>query len=86
MNCILLPAANFLHDTAHINALPQIDHVNNVLAAKVGDTLKIGQLGGHLGTAVIDDMTSNRIHLRDVQLSIAPPAKLDLPVSPSNLA
>ena len=80
MNCILLPAANFLHDRAHIHALPQIDHVNNVLAAKVGDTLKIGQLGGHLGTAVIDDMTPDCIQLRDVKLTMPPPPKLDLTV------
>ena len=80
MNCILLPAANFLHDRAHINALPQIDHVNNVLAAKVGDTLKIGQLGGHLGTAMIDNMTPDCIQLRDVKLTMPPPPKLDLTV------
>lgn len=80
MNCILLPAANFSHDTAQINALPQINHVNHVLASKVGDTLKIGQLGGHLGTAIIDDMTFDHIQLREVQLTIAPPPKLDLTV------
>lgn len=80
MNCLLLPAEPFLQDTATINELSQINHVNKVLAAKVGDTLKIGQLGGNLGTAMIADMTADGIQLCDVQLSFAPPAKLDLTV------
>ena len=58
----------------------QVDHVNNILGAKVGDTLKIGQLGGNLGTAVIEDIAADSIHLYDVQLAITPPAKLDLTV------
>ena len=80
MNCILLPEANFLHDTAQINALSQINHVTDVLGAKVGESLKIGQLGGYLGTAIIDDITSERIQLRDVALTTMPPPKLDLTV------
>ena len=80
MNCLLLPAEHFLQDTATINELSQINHVNKVLAAQVGDTLKIGQLGGNLGTAIIEKITADRIQLRDVQLSAAPPAKLDLTV------
>lgn len=80
MNCLLLASENFSQDSATINELSQINHVNHVLAAQVGDTLKIGQLGGNLGTAVVEDITANRIRLRDVQLSVAPPAKLDLTV------
>lgn len=80
MNCILLPAANFQHDTAHINDLAQIDHVNKVLNAKVGDTLKIGQLGGKLGSAIIEDIASNSIQLGNVCLTSNPPPKLNLTV------
>ena len=80
MNCILLPVENFSANTAKINDLVQVDHVNNILDAKVGDTLKIGQLGGNLGTAVIEGIASDSIELRDVQLTITPPAKLDLTV------
>ena len=80
MNCLLLPAEHFLQDTATINELSQIRHVNKVLAAQVGDTLKIGQLGGNLGTAIIEEITADRIQLRDVQLPTAPPAKLNLTV------
>lgn len=80
MNCLLLPVTSFLGDSAHISDVAQINHVNKVLAAKVGDTLKIGQLGGQLGSAIIGDITSSRIELRDVQLNIKPPAKLDVTV------
>ena len=80
MNCILLPAANFSNQSAYINAKAQIEHVNQVLGAKIGDTLKIGQLEGNLGTAIIADITSERIELCEVSLTTAPPPKLDLTV------
>jgi len=80
MNCILLPAENFSSDTANIDALSQVSHVTKVLGAKVGDTLKIGQIGGNLGTAVIEDITADSIQLSNVQLNTVPPDKLDLTV------
>ena len=80
MNCLLLPIENFSSDAAYIDELSQINHANKVLTAKVGDTLKIGQMGGHLGTAVIESIRSDAIELRDIQLTTAPPPKLDLTV------
>lgn len=80
MNCILLPATHFSSPYAYINNPSQIDHINKVLTANVGDTLKIGQIGGSLGTAIIDEITPNRIQLREVQLCKKPPAKLDVTV------
>ncbi|WP_413190962.1 16S rRNA (uracil(1498)-N(3))-methyltransferase [Psychrobacter sp. AT9] len=80
MNCLLLPAENFSQNSATINHLSQINHINDVLTATVGDTLKIGQLGGNLGTAMIEEIAAHRIQLGDVQLSVVPPAKLNLTV------
>ena len=80
MNCILLPTSNIAQPYAQITASAQIIHVNKVLNLQVGDTLKIGQLGGNLGTAIIDSIASDNIRLRDVQLDTAPPAKLDVTV------
>ncbi|MFC6381291.1 16S rRNA (uracil(1498)-N(3))-methyltransferase [Psychrobacter glacincola] len=80
MNCILLPAANFSNESAHINEAKQVEHISQVLAAKVGDTLKIGQLKGNLGSAIIADITPERIELCEVKLTIAPPPKLNLTV------
>ncbi len=80
MNCILLPASNFSLPYAHINSAEQISHIQQVLDAQVGDTLKIGQLGGQLGDAIIDMMTAGNIQLRDVNLNTPPPAKLAVTV------
>lgn len=80
MNCILLPETSFQNGSAYINDLTQITHVNKVLTAKVGDALKIGQLGGKLGSAIIKDITPDSIQLSHIQLTINPPAKLNLTV------
>lgn len=80
MNCILLPATNFSHPYAYINAPMQIAHIKQILGAQVGDTLKIGQLGGNLGTAIIEQIALDNIQLCDVNLDSAPPAKLDVTV------
>ncbi len=80
MNCILLPAESLSTDKAKIDAMAQVNHVNKVLGAKVGDTLKIGQLGGHLGTATIESIAPDRIQLCNVQLDAIPPAKPDVTV------
>ncbi|MEN2750607.1 16S rRNA (uracil(1498)-N(3))-methyltransferase [Psychrobacter sp. FBL11] len=78
MNCILLPASDITLPYAQINSPVQIEHINQVLKLPVGATLKIGQLGGNLGTAVIDAMSPSNIQLREVQLDIPPPAKLEV--------
>ncbi|WP_298870901.1 16S rRNA (uracil(1498)-N(3))-methyltransferase [uncultured Psychrobacter sp.] len=80
MNCILLPETSFQNGSAYINDLTQITHVNKVLTAKVGDALKIGQLGGKLGSAIIKDITPDSIQLSDIKLTINPPPKLNLTV------
>ena len=80
MNCILLPETSFQNGSAYINDLTQITHVNKVLTAKVGDALKIGQLGGKLGSAIIKDIAPDSIQLSDIQLTINPPPKLNLTV------
>lgn len=84
MNCLLLPAANFSqHKSNHkaqIIAPEQIAHVHDILNAQLGDRLKIGMLGGNLGSAVIDSIDGNNIQLREVNLTFTPPAKLNVTV------
>jgi len=85
VNCLLLPIDNFVNADAtsaqaYISDPKQIDHIHKVLGLQVGDSLKIGQLGGKLGSAIIDDMTPTAIQLREVQLTLTPPNKLDLTV------
>lgn len=80
MNCILLPKSDISLPDAQINDPAQMTHIHKVLHLQLGDTLKIGQLGGNLGTAIINEMTPNNIQLADVQLDTAPPPKLDVTV------
>ncbi len=80
MNCILLPNAQIQNSIATITDRLQIVHINQVLNADVGACIKIGEIGGKLGRAVIQSITENAILLKDVQLTEAPPAKLDLTV------
>lgn len=80
MNSILLPKGNFSDSFANIDSPTQIIHVDKVLGLQAGDNLKIGQIGGKLGSAVIDKVTPDAIQLREVQLNITPPSKLDITV------
>lgn len=90
MNVLLLPeSAFFICDDggqgARISDGAQISHVRQVLGAQVGDVLKIGKIGGALGTAKISvlpdvgtDSATSVIALSDVCLTKAPPPKLPL--------
>lgn len=80
MNCILLPSAQIEGTRATISDALQIEHIQYVLKADVGAGLKIGEIGGNLGTALIEEMLPNAIWLNDVQLNTPPPAKLDVTV------
>lgn len=80
MNSLLLPKASFTGTLAQIKSAKQITHIKQVLSLQVGDRLKIGQLGGKLGSAIIDKISPESIDLREVQLDIEPPAKLKLTV------
>ena len=75
MNCILLPK-----NTKTISNEQQVRHIKEVLKAKVGDRLTIGEIGGNLGKATIAKMNTEEVVLTDVVLDKKPPAKLDLTV------
>lgn len=80
MNCILLPKSSFSQTHAQICDPAQIAHIDQVLGLQVGDVLKIGQLNGYLGTAVIDSRSLDSIELRQIQLHTPPPPKLEVTV------
>ena len=75
MNCILLPK-----NTTTIRDELQIKHIHEVLKAKAGDTLTVGEIGGNIGKATIARMDRGEVVLTDVVLDQKPPAKLDLTV------
>lgn len=65
---------------AKITDTQQLAHIKDVLGAKVGDTLKIGQKNGNLGSGVIGSIRAGSITLVDVALNTAPPSKLELTI------
>lgn len=75
MNVLLLESHNIDGQTATIQGSAQVAHVKNVLHGAIGDTLKIGELGGKLGTGVID-FIDDKVILTNVHLETSPPAKL----------
>lgn len=92
MNCLLLPPDAFVDQLQSSNAhgqqfaqaiianTAQIQHIKAVLGAKVGDSIKIAQQGGNLGSGVIRQLSEKTVILSDVVLDCPPPKKLDLTV------
>ncbi len=83
MNCLLLPKTAI--NNKKISNPQQINHIKKVLKSKVGDSLTIGELGGHLGRATISEIrcvetNDAEILLTDIVLDKQPPAKLDVTV------
>ncbi len=75
MNCILLPK-----NATSIRNKEQIRHIKEVLKAKAGDSLTIGEIGGNIGKATIAQIHTDEVVLTDILLDKKPPAKLDLTV------
>ena len=77
MNLLLLSEEDFL--TPHRARLTgrRLDHAREVLAAKPGDTLKVGRLGGLLGRGRITKLDDGALEL-EVNLDEAPPPKAPL--------
>lgn len=82
MNILLLPKTALCHHTktAAIDNPLQLSHLTTVLDVDVGHTLKIGELGGNIGTATIDALSQKCCHLSDVVLDTPPPPKLGVTV------
>lgn len=80
MNTLILPKVAINNNTATITNPAQLRHLKTVLNATVGDTLKIAQLGGCLGTAKIVGWDDDGCVLGEVRLDTLPPAKLGVTV------
>ncbi len=75
MNCILIPK-----NATSITNKEQITHIKEVLKAKEGDSLTIGEIGGNIGNATIAKITNDKVLLADIELNKKPPTKLDLTI------
>lgn len=81
MNVMILPKQAFSNDGCAIIDNPlQISHLHTTLKAQVGDSLKIGQLGGNMGTGIITHLNEKVCQLTNVALTQNPPNKLGVTV------
>lgn len=80
MNVLLLSDHNIHDDHAIIHHGAQLNHIHTTLKATVGDTLKVGRLGGMMGTATITHLDAHQCVLGNLSLNQAPPDKLDMTV------
>ncbi len=80
MNILLLPQNAIKNDQAIITDIVQCQHVSHILKSNVGDSIKVGQLGTNIGTALISQLTDKKIVLTNFKLTQLPPNKLNLTV------
>ena len=76
MNVILLEAEDFLGDARVRIAGRRLRHVRDVLRARPGDRLRVGRLGGRLGSGRILELGGPEAVLDDVRLDTPPPEPL----------
>ncbi|MEB0094133.1 16S rRNA (uracil(1498)-N(3))-methyltransferase [Pseudomonas sp. CCI1.2] len=77
MNLLLLEDADFISADRVVLRDRRLKHMQEVHRAVVGDTLRVGQLGGLLGSAELMRLENHEAELR-ISLDRAPPAKLPL--------
>lgn len=76
MNLILLEPEDFIDDDAVRLVGRRARHIRKILRAEVGDILRVGLLGGDLGTGRLTELSREACELQ-VELAQAPPPPLD---------
>lgn len=74
MNIVLLHQTDWIADGMAAVRDQRAEHIREVLRAQVGDTLRVGLLGGLGGQGVIEALDASGVRLR-VQLSEPPPPR-----------
>ena len=77
MNLLLLEDADFIAPDRVVLRDRRLKHLQEVHRAEVGDSLRVGQIGGLMGNAQLLRLDSHEAELR-ISLYSAPPAKLPL--------
>ncbi|WP_297845060.1 16S rRNA (uracil(1498)-N(3))-methyltransferase [Pseudomonas sp.] len=77
MNLLLLEDADFISADRVVLRDRRLKHMQEVHRAVVGDTLRVGRIGGLLGSAELLRLENHEAELR-ISLDRAPPAKLPL--------
>lgn len=79
MNLLILKENDLGENNTAVIQDIRLNHMHNVLAVKVGDTIKVGLLNGKVGLATITSCENHRIHL-SLELNNEPPPPLPLTV------
>lgn len=79
MNLLILKDDDLHDNNTAIVEDKRLNHMHNVLAVRVGDTLKVGLLNGKMGSATITLCQNHQIHLA-LHLDNSPPPPLPLTV------
>ncbi|KIH85698.1 16S rRNA (uracil(1498)-N(3))-methyltransferase [Pseudomonas batumici] len=77
MNLLLLEEADFIAADLVVLRDRRLTHMQEVHRVAVGDSLRVGRIGGLMGSAEVLRLDANEAELR-VSLDRAPPAKLPL--------
>lgn len=79
MNIVLFSDNDKHNDKIILNNPSIVNHIKTILSAQVGDTIRVGQLNGWLGVAVIDGL-GEQVCLKHIVLDKPPPKKLPITV------
>lgn len=74
MNIVLLRHEDWIDGQSVVVRDRRASHIRSVLRAQVGDSIRVGVMGGDCGQAVIEALDEQAVRLA-VQLSEAPPAR-----------
>jgi RsmE family RNA methyltransferase len=74
MNIVLLREPDWIDAQVAVVHDHRATHIRNVLKAQVGDSLRVGQLGGNCGQGVIEALDEQSVRL-SVQLNEPPPPR-----------
>jgi len=77
VNLLLLEEADFIAADRVVLADRRFTHMQDIHRVAVGDTLRVGRLGGLMGSAVVTRLQAHEAELQ-VTFDQAPPAKLPL--------
>ena len=78
MNCLLIEASELDLESGRVQlAGRRRKHAEEILRARVGDTLRVGMIGGFLGTGQILELDAEHLEL-EVHLEEEPPPKIPL--------
>jgi len=74
MNILLLHRTDWIAEAVAVVRDHRAEHIRGVLRSQVGDSLRVGLVGGLCGEGVIEDMDPGGVRLR-VQLNEPPPPR-----------